>query len=77
MGELVAEGPVDAIGEGEHALLVADRVGQPVGDEHHDEAGGVVTDWAGDEEAWLASGDILAAPPPVHKVLLDLARSTC
>ena len=38
------------------------------------EAGGVVTDWAGDEEAWLASGDILAAPAPVHNVLLDLAR---
>jgi myo-inositol-1(or 4)-monophosphatase len=38
------------------------------------EAGGVVTDWAGDEEAWLASGDILAGPAPVHKVLLDLAR---
>jgi myo-inositol-1(or 4)-monophosphatase len=37
------------------------------------EAGGVVTDWAGHEEAWLASGDILAAPPAVHKVLLDLA----
>jgi myo-inositol-1(or 4)-monophosphatase len=39
------------------------------------EAGGVVTDWAGDDEAWLASGDILAGPPPVHQVLLDLARS--
>ena len=38
------------------------------------EAGGVVTDWAGDDEAWLASGDILAAPPAVHEVLLDLAR---
>jgi myo-inositol-1(or 4)-monophosphatase len=38
------------------------------------EAGGAVTDWAGDEEAWLTSGDILAAPVPVHKVLLDLAR---
>ena len=38
------------------------------------EAGGVVTDWAGDDEAWLASGDILAAPPPVHQVLLDLAK---
>jgi myo-inositol-1(or 4)-monophosphatase len=37
------------------------------------EAGGVVTDWAGDAEAWLASGDILAGPPPVHRVLLDLA----
>ena len=38
------------------------------------EAGGVVTDWAGDEVAWLSSGDILAAPAPVHQVLLDLAR---
>jgi myo-inositol-1(or 4)-monophosphatase len=38
------------------------------------EAGGVVTDWAGDASAWLASGDILAAPAPVHQVLLDLAR---
>ncbi len=37
------------------------------------EAGGVVTDWSGDEEAWLSSGDILAAPPAVHKVLLDVA----
>jgi myo-inositol-1(or 4)-monophosphatase len=37
------------------------------------EAGGVVTDWAGDDEAWLASGDILAGPPAVHEVLLDLA----
>jgi myo-inositol-1(or 4)-monophosphatase len=38
------------------------------------EAGGVVTDWAGDGQAWLSSGDILAAPAPVHQVLLDLAR---
>ena len=38
------------------------------------EAGGVVTDWAGDPGAWLASGDILAAPPAVHEVLLDLAK---
>jgi myo-inositol-1(or 4)-monophosphatase len=40
------------------------------------EAGGMVTDWAGDDRAWLASGDILAAPAPVHRVLLDLARGT-
>jgi myo-inositol-1(or 4)-monophosphatase len=40
------------------------------------EAGGIVTDWAGDDRAWLASGDILAAPAPVHRVLLDLARGT-
>ena len=39
------------------------------------EAGGVVTDWAGDGRAWLSSGDILAGPAPVHRVLLDLARS--
>jgi myo-inositol-1(or 4)-monophosphatase len=38
------------------------------------EAGGVVTDWAGDGDAWLASGDILAAPAPVHRVLLELAQ---
>jgi myo-inositol-1(or 4)-monophosphatase len=37
------------------------------------EAGGVVTDWAGDEATWLSSGDILAAPPAVHDVLLKLA----
>jgi myo-inositol-1(or 4)-monophosphatase len=37
------------------------------------EAGGVVTDWAGDPEAWLTSGDILAGPPAVHEVLLGLA----
>ena len=40
------------------------------------EAGGVVTDWAGDGADWLSSGDILAAPPAVHRVLLDLARGT-
>jgi len=34
-----------------------------------------VTDWAGDGRAWLSSGDILAGPAPVHRVLLDLARS--
>jgi myo-inositol-1(or 4)-monophosphatase len=38
------------------------------------EAGGVVTDWAGDAAAWLVSGDILAGPPAVYEVLLDLAR---
>ncbi|MGH9042926.1 MAG: inositol monophosphatase family protein, partial [Acidimicrobiia bacterium] len=37
------------------------------------EAGGIVTDWAGDPEAWFASGDILAGPAPVHRTLLDLA----
>jgi hypothetical protein len=38
----------------------------------------VVTDWSGDEAAWLSSGDIVAGPPAVHAVLLDLARrATC
>ncbi len=36
------------------------------------EAGGVVTDWAGDPDAWLASGDIVAAPPAVHARLLEI-----
>ena len=36
------------------------------------EAGGVVTDWSGDDRAWLASGDIVAAPPAVHAGLLEL-----
>ena len=39
------------------------------------EAGGIVTDWAGNERDWLRSGDILAAPAPVHQVLLELARA--
>src|SRR5262249_47274567 len=37
------------------------------------EAGGVVTDWTGDDRAWLRSGNVLAAPPEVHEVLLDIA----
>ena len=42
------------------------------------EAGGVVTDWSGDETEWLTSGDIVAGPPAVHAVLLDLAsRARC
>jgi myo-inositol-1(or 4)-monophosphatase len=36
------------------------------------EAGGVVTDWQGDEQGWLTSGDIVAAPPAVHARILDL-----
>jgi myo-inositol-1(or 4)-monophosphatase len=36
------------------------------------EAGGVVTDWTGDPDAWLASGDIVAAPPGVHARLLEI-----
>jgi myo-inositol-1(or 4)-monophosphatase len=39
------------------------------------EAGGVVTDWAGDDAAWLSSGDVLAGPPAVHEVLLELAQA--
>jgi myo-inositol-1(or 4)-monophosphatase len=38
------------------------------------EAGGIVTDWAGDADAWLTSGDIVAAPPSIHATLLELAR---
>jgi myo-inositol-1(or 4)-monophosphatase len=36
------------------------------------EAGGVVTDWAGDAKCWLASGNVVAASPEVHQFLLDL-----
>lgn len=36
------------------------------------EAGGVVTDWAGDDTAWLTSGDVVGAPPAIHERLLDL-----
>jgi myo-inositol-1(or 4)-monophosphatase len=36
------------------------------------EAGGVVTDWSGDERGWLQSGDIVAAPPAVHERILEL-----
>jgi myo-inositol-1(or 4)-monophosphatase len=38
------------------------------------EAGGTVTDWSGDERAWLDSGDIVAGPPTIHAALLELAR---
>jgi myo-inositol-1(or 4)-monophosphatase len=38
------------------------------------EAGGIVTDWSGDEYAWLESGDIVAGPPAIHEVMLELAR---
>ena len=38
------------------------------------EAGGVVTDWRGDAHAWLQSGDIVAAPAPIHERLLELIR---
>jgi myo-inositol-1(or 4)-monophosphatase len=39
------------------------------------EAGGVVTDWSGDPAAWFRTGDVLAGPPPVHRMLLELAGS--
>ncbi|MBA2326715.1 MAG: inositol monophosphatase [Actinobacteria bacterium] len=38
------------------------------------EAGGVVTDWEGDEQAWISSGDIVAGPPAVHDRLLRLTK---
>jgi myo-inositol-1(or 4)-monophosphatase len=38
------------------------------------EAGGVVTDWHGDDRAWLESGDIVAGPPAVHARILEIAR---
>jgi myo-inositol-1(or 4)-monophosphatase len=40
------------------------------------EAGGVVTDWAGNDRAWLRSGNILAGPPEVHAALLQIAQVT-
>ena len=36
------------------------------------EAGGVITDWSGDDRAWLTSGNIVAGPPAVHARLLAL-----
>ena len=36
------------------------------------EGGGVVTDWQGDDGAWLHSGDIVAGPPHVHERLLEV-----
>ena len=35
------------------------------------EAGGVVTDWQGDPDAWLDSGDIAVGPAHVHEQILD------
>jgi myo-inositol-1(or 4)-monophosphatase len=40
------------------------------------EAGGVVTDWDGDETAFVRSGDILAGPPAVHAALREIAAAT-
>ena len=37
------------------------------------EVGGRVSDWSGGE-TWVECGDVLAAPPAVHEVLLELAR---
>ncbi|TMF88657.1 MAG: hypothetical protein E6I08_06740 [Chloroflexi bacterium] len=37
------------------------------------ETGGRVSDWSGDERAWLGGGDILAGSPAVHSALLELA----
>jgi len=37
------------------------------------EVGGRVTDWSGGD-AWIETGDILAAAPAVHEVLLELAQ---
>ncbi len=40
------------------------------------EAGGIVTDFAGDDRAWLDSGDIVVGPPAVHAAILELARES-
>jgi myo-inositol-1(or 4)-monophosphatase len=40
------------------------------------EAGGVVTDWQGDDRAWLRSGDIIAGPPPVHERMLEIVAGS-
>ena len=39
------------------------------------EVGGRVSDWSGGD-TWIETGDILAAPPAVHDVLLKLAEQT-
>ena len=39
------------------------------------EAGGVVTDWAGDEAAVFRSGDILAGAPAWHERMLAITRA--
>jgi myo-inositol-1(or 4)-monophosphatase len=40
------------------------------------EAGGVVTDWGGDDRAWLDSGNIVVGPPDVHAAILELVRES-
>ncbi|MDZ4826125.1 MAG: inositol monophosphatase family protein [Actinomycetota bacterium] len=39
------------------------------------EAGGVVTDWAGDPDAWLPSGNIVAGAPDIHAALLAVTHN--
>jgi len=39
------------------------------------EAGGVVTDWDGDDRTWLRSGNILSGPPAVHAALAEMAAA--
>lgn len=39
------------------------------------EVGGRVSDWSGGDE-WITTGNILAGPPAVHEVLLELAQQT-
>lgn len=39
------------------------------------EVGGRVSDWSGGDE-WITSGNILAGPPAVHDVLLELAHQS-
>lgn len=38
------------------------------------EAGGLVTDWAGDDRAWLDSGNIVVGNPVVHSRILEIVR---
>ena len=40
------------------------------------EAGGVVSDFAGDDRAWLLSGDIVAGSPACHEFLLAAAAGS-
>jgi myo-inositol-1(or 4)-monophosphatase len=39
-----------------------------------EEAGGRVSDWSGDPDAWLDSGDIVVGNPGVHDRILDIVR---
>jgi myo-inositol-1(or 4)-monophosphatase len=40
------------------------------------EAGGRVTDWRGDPDGWIESGDIVAASPAVHEHVLAVIADT-